>query len=363
MPPTVQYDALAVTGGSLIVILLTYVKQLRLVKAKSMTYLPLRLLMLRALLAIGLLTVFAMAQAHTLRIGVSESMPSLPIYVAESQGFFKKNGVDVTLINCADGGQCVRNMLAGETDFSTSTELPVVINSFTDKNFGILTSFVTVPDDLKIIARVDRGVTSLASLKGKKIGYMKGNASHYLLEAVLVYGGIAPRDVKLREITPKTALSSLAARKVDAVCIWEPYASNIFEELGGGVQLISIPKLYTRTFNLVATQSVISSNPDDIKRVLLALEDSVKFIKESPESAIAIAAQRFNVSPTLINKIFSNYRFQLSLNRSLMRTMEGQSRWAIRGGHVDASLPQPNYSNFVYPLFLKAIDPGAVSLQ
>lgn len=319
--------------------------------------------MVRAALFLSLWLLSLAAHAAPLRIGVSETLLSLPLYVAEAKGFFQKRGVNVEFVNCIGGNRCVKNMLDGQTDMSTATELPVVFNSFLRNDFAILSSFVSVSNDLKVLARTDAKITEPGKLRDKTLGYVKGGASQYVLDLVLVYNGIDPDTVKLKAITPETALTALANKEVDALCIWEPFASRIELELGTDVQLVPIPKLYTETFNLIAMQSTIKARPQELERIVQALKDSTQFIQTHPEKAKALAAKRLRVPVTLIDKIFDDYRFRLSLNRSLPRTMEGQGRWAQREGHVPSNLPQPNYTSFLYPAFLKTVDPSAVSLQ
>lgn len=319
--------------------------------------------MFRAALFLSLLCSSIASHAAPLRIGVSETLLSLPLYVAEAEGFFQKRGVNVEFVNCVGGNRCVKNMLEGQTELATATELPVVFNSFIRSDFAILTSFVSVANDLKVVARTDAKITEPGKLRDKTLGYVKGGASQYVLDLVLVYNGIDPDTVKLKAITPETALTALANKEVDALCIWEPFASRIELELGTDVQLVPIPKLYTETFNLIAMQSAIKARPQELERIVQALKDSTQFIQTHPEKVKALAAKRLRVPVVLVDKIFDDYRFRLSLNRSLPRTMEGQGRWALREGHVPSNLPQPNYTSFLYPAFLKTVDPSAVSLQ
>lgn len=319
--------------------------------------------MIRAVLFFCFLLSTLGAQAAPLRIGVSETVLSLPLYVAEEEGFFQKHGVSVEFMNCLGGSRCIKNMLNGQTDLSTATELPVVFSSFTRNDFAILTSFVSGSNDLKVVARTEAKINRPGQLRNKTLGYVKGSASQYVLDSVLVYNGIDPDTVKLKAITPETALTALANKEVDALCIWEPFASRIELELGAEVMLVPIPKLYTATFNLIAMQDVIKSKPKEIERIVRALKDSTQFIQMHPDKAKALAAKRLKIPVVLVDRIFDNYRFRLSLNRSLPRTMEGQARWAIREGHVPGNSHQPNFTGFFYPAFLKTVDPGAVSLQ
>lgn len=319
--------------------------------------------MFRRWLLIGIVFASVAAQAAPVRIGVSETLLSLPLYVAHSEGFFEKRGVSVEFTNCVAGNRCMRNMLAGETDLATATELPVVFHSFDRNDFAILTSFVSASNDLKIISKTSANITYPYKMRGKTLGYVKGTSSQYVLDLVLAYDGIDPATVTLKQVTPESAQQALAQGEVDALCIWEPFVSRIRQGLGSEVNLVPIPKLYTQTFNLIASQSVIESRPKELERIMLALKDSTQFIQANPDKAKALAAKQFNVSVDLIEQIFDDYRFRLSLTRSLGRTMEGQARWAIREGHINSTLPHPNYTDFVYTRFLKIVEPGAVSWQ
>lgn len=319
--------------------------------------------MVRLAFFVGIFLVFASAQAAPLRIGVTDSILSLPLHVAKSEGFFVKRGVDVELVRCVFGHRCLTNMLNGQTELSISAELPAVLIGFTRNDFAILTSFVSVSSDVKVVSLRSAKITEPGKLKGKTLGYVKGSVSQYVLDLVLVYSGIDRAAVNLRAIEPEHALAAIANREVDALCLWEPFVSRIQLELGSQVQLVPIPKLYTETFNLMATHAVIKSRPKQLERIVLALKDSTNYIEANPDGAKALAVRHLSIPFSLINGIFDDYRYRLSLNRSLVRTMEGQARWALREGHVDRALPQPDFARLVYPDILKSIDPGAVSLH
>lgn len=305
----------------------------------------------------------SVAYAAPLRIGVSDSLMSLPVYVAESEGFFAKRGVGVEIVNCLGGMRCFQNMLDGKTELSTATELPMVFNSFTRSDFVLLTTFASASNHVKVLARSSERIDAPHKLSNKTLGYVKGSSSQYVLDLVLVYNGIDPGNVKLKELKPENALTALANKEVDAVSLWEPFVSRIQQELGSDVQLVPIPKLYTESFNLFAMQSVVKNRPQELERLILALKDSTQFIQTHPDKAKALAGKRLKLPIAMIDRVFDDYRFRLGLNRSLYRTMEGQARWAIREGHVSKALLLPNYGNLTNPSFLKKVDPGAVSLQ
>lgn len=303
------------------------------------------------------------AVAQPLRVAVSNTVLSLPLYVAESEGFFKKHGVDVRLQNCVGGVRCMKQMLGGEAELATATELPVVFNSFARNDFAILTSFVTTSTDIKILVRSDAKVRDTSDLTGKRIAYVKGAASQYFLNLVLLYHAIDPANVELKQTFPESARSDIQSGLVDAISIWEPFAQQILSENPGKVIQLKVPKLYTETFNLVSMRSVIEIQPQQIERILLALKDACDFIQKNPEASKKLLSVRLNTPFQLIDRNFFEYRYRLSLTQSLVRTMDGQASWAIREQHVDKASKVPNYLDFIEPGPLKTVDPSAVTVR
>lgn len=301
--------------------------------------------------------------AAPIKIGVSETMLSLPFFIAQSEGFFRKRGVEVEFERCFGGHRCLKGMLEGQTALATSAELPVVFNSFERDDFAILASFVTASNNVKLVARSANQVSSPAQLRNLKIGYMKGSTSQYVLDTLLVFSGVDPDSLKLVPITAEDALQALKNGEIDAVSIWEPFASKILLDLKGQTSLVPMPRLYTETFNLVSTRHILETRPRELEKILAALRDSTDFIQNNPQKAKELVANRFGLPAEVIERIGDDYRFRLSLNRGLTRTMEGQARWAIREGHVPGNPAQPNFSRFLHADLLRKVDPSAVSLQ
>lgn len=301
--------------------------------------------------------------APPIKIAVSSTVLSLPVFVAESEGFFQKNAAEVQVLPCLGGVRCMAMMHEGAADLSTATELPVVFSGFKRQDFAIVASFVSTANDLKLVVRRDSGVKLASDLKGKRIAYIKGAASQYFADLILLYHGINPQYVVLKEMAPDQTQDLLRSRQVDAVVIWEPYASKAVQDLADEVSIVKVPRLYTETFNLIGNKALLDSQPQAVERIVQSLHDACGFINSNPERAKKILSVRLKISPDLVGRIFDDYRYKLSLNQSLMRTMDGQANWAVREGHVPSGSVIPNYIQFVNPSFLRKVDPQAVTLR
>src|SRR5262249_7580389 len=68
-------------------------------------------------------------QAAPLALAVSDRPVPLPIYVAESRGFFHDEAVEVALRPCRSGRECAQALFDDRADVATCAELLVALNA------------------------------------------------------------------------------------------------------------------------------------------------------------------------------------------------------------------------------------------
>ena len=64
------------------------------------------------------------------RLGISKSFLSIPVYIAKEQGYFAKGGLDVAVKEYSSGKKATQGLFAGEVDISTVADMPIVFNCF-----------------------------------------------------------------------------------------------------------------------------------------------------------------------------------------------------------------------------------------
>ncbi len=123
------------------------------------------------------------------------------IYVAENQGFFEKNGLDVTIKDYASGKAAADALIAGEADISTSADFVFVSNSFEHPDLRVFGTVATA-EVIELVARKDKGIATPADLNGKKIGVTKKSSAESDLGKFLLYNGLSIDDVELVDLNP-----------------------------------------------------------------------------------------------------------------------------------------------------------------
>jgi len=300
------------------------------------------------------------SSAEPLRISVSQTPLSLPFYVADSQGYFAAEGVKIRINEVIGGHRTMQQLLAGDADLATSSEAVVMFNSFQRNDFAIIASFVTSDDDVKIITRADTGIQQPEQLAGKLVGTVTGAASHYFLETLLLLKGVDPKSVHVRNLQPEAMAEALRKREVDAIAIWEPFPFKALQAVPSA-RLLPKSTVYRLTFNLSVHKKHLGVRDAELVKILRALDRAEQFIAERPREAKAILLEHLKLDTAFIDWIWPRYHYRLSLDQSLLTTLEGEARWARREALVKGE-KSPNYLNFIHADPLSKVRSTAVTI-
>ena len=271
------------------------------------------------------------AQAAPLTLAVSSGPVSLPIYVAEARGYFKDEGLDVRLRECASGRECYQWLAAGEVDVATAAELLVATGSTARRDLAIIATISASSYQIKLVARRSAQIAEPLQLRGKRIGTVPGSSAEYFLDNWLVFNDIDPAAVTVVGLAPDKLVAALEGRGVDAVAIWEPLASSAALALGGDAVTFVSPRVYTQHFNLVCARATIARRDGDVARLLRAMLRAQRTIQAEPEAVRTLLAARLRLAPAVISTVIESQDYRVRLDQSLVTTMQAEARWAARG--------------------------------
>jgi len=297
------------------------------------------------------------------RIAMSITPLSAPFMVAQAKGYFAEHGLlNVTLIPHIGGHRALQAMFAGEADIATASDLPTMFHSFTRDDFSVLFTFVTSDHDVKVIARSDRGIRSAADFHSKTIGTTLHASSHFFLKSFLVYHQVNTDNINIINISPENMSKSLQNGSVDAVSTWEPFAYETAKALGNNAMAISYPQgLYKETFNAIAQNTYISNHKEILINITKSIDKAIDFIRHHEEESQAIVMNFFPNNTAFLSAVWKEFVFEISLDQSLIMTLENEARWAIKNDLVYEKII-PNYLHYIYFDVLKAVRPEAINI-
>ena len=298
-------------------------------------------------------------------VGAETSMLTAAIWVAENRGHFQSQGLDVEIREFDSGKMSFEAMLNGEgIDIVTVAPTPIMFKSFTRDDFAIIATFVYSYDDVKVIARRDRDIDEAADLRGRTIGTPLGTTGQFFLDAFLADNEILASDVTIEDVDPSDSPGALASGRVDAIVIWEPHAYQALQLLPDKtVRLLGAsPRLYKETFNFVAMKDTLVARRDALVAFLAAMDQATTFLRTHGPEAQELVAQRLSLDRATTAAVWDDLVFEMSLDQTLIRTLELEGLWAISRELVgEAALP--NYLDFVHLPALQQVKPEAVTIQ
>jgi len=301
----------------------------------------------------------AAGAADALRVAASRAPVSLPLYVAQRRGFFADEHLDVAIADCIGGTRCLRLLLDDKADIATTSEMPVVLQAFEHADVAIVATIVHASDNLKLIARKASGVTRSEQLDGRRVGVIAGTSAQYTLETHLLNVGVDPQHVTMVPLQAEETVAALQSGRIDAVAVWEPYGYAALHGADPVGLRLPLSGGYIESYNLVARRSPSAARDDQLARLLRAVERAEQFIQDNPAEAQAILREQLKLDQHFVDWVWAGLGFRMSLDQSLVSTMEGEVRWAQREGHV-AGGARPNVLTLIHAGPLKAVLPAAV---
>lgn len=295
------------------------------------------------------------------RLGISKSFLSIPVYIAQSQGFFSDEGLDATVKEYTSGKKATQDLFAGEVDISTVADMPVIFNSFKRDDFCIFATFTCSYPFVKIIARRDKGIKTAADLKGKKVGANRGTSSHFFLGVFLIHNRLSVSDVEMIDIRTVDLPAALKNNKLDAISVWQPYAEKAKKMLQDNAVILPSSEIYRTTFNFAVMKRFAQEHPEILKKFLRALDRAAAFIKGNREESQEIIARSFKLDKETVRALWDDYIFGIFLDQSLLIGWDDIARWAIENKFVDKK-ELPNYLNYICLDALDAVKPESISI-
>lgn len=283
-----------------------------------------------------------------------------PIYIAFVNGYFENEGLEATITQHKSGKATLNSLIEGKVDLATVAETPLMHASLKREKIYIVATFVSSKRNLAIIAK-SKTLTTISALKGKKIGVTLGTNGDFFMDTLIISHGIRRNQVEIVNLNPDEMVNALMMGKVDAVSTWNPHVLRLRKE-SDVKGIISFGEgLYTGTFNIGAMQDFVNKNPEIIKKFLRAMIKAEDFIRENPDESCKIIADSIKADKALLNELWKDYKFLVTLDQTLLINMENQARWAVINKLTDKT-EVPNYLNFIYFDGLEAVKPEAVTI-
>jgi sulfonate transport system substrate-binding protein len=166
----------------------------------------------------------------------------LPNMLTQQLGYFKQEGLAVTLIDEASGQSSENEVLAGQVDAGSGSYNHTIELQAAGKQMEAVVLLNVAPGEAEIVsAKAASQIHSVSDLKGKNLGVTElGSGTQTLTTALLHKAGITPNQVHFVPVgAGDTFIAALQQGKIDAGMTTEPTISRILAT-GAGKVLVDL---------------------------------------------------------------------------------------------------------------------------
>ena len=233
----------------------------------------------------------------TLAVGGKNLLYYLPLTVAEQLGYFKAEGLDVTIVDFAGGSKALQAVIGGSADVVSGAFEHTINMQFKGQ---FLRAFVLQGLAPQIVLGVNPKTLphfkTMADLKGKKIGVTApGSSTHVMVNFVLAKAGLKPSDVSIVGVgAGNGAVAAMRSGQIDAISNLDPVITLL--QRSGDLNIVSDTRILAQSEKvfggpmpagcLYAPQTFIDKNPNTTQALTNAIVRADKWIRAAGATEI-----------------------------------------------------------------------------
>jgi NitT/TauT family transport system substrate-binding protein len=258
----------------------------------------------------------AAAEKIKVRAAYVPAVTWLPAWVAQTQGFFEQEGLEVSLMP-VQNISLVPSTLGKQIDIGPAT----VIDLLKAANGGLDVvavagghSDVEGPSTNSIVVRKDSGIKSAKDLAGKTIATPTiGAILHIALLYWMKQEGVDPNSIRAIEVPFPNMGDQLKAGRVDAVEAVQPFLAKMIADgnIDLGDQLLKVASPARSTL-WIADRNWAAANGPILSKWAAALNKANAFIEKNPAEA-RLAMTKYTKLPEAVIKTIPLPHYSVAL--------------------------------------------------
>ena len=227
------------------------------------------------------------AKNISIGLGYIADIQFAPFYVAQSKGYYKAAGLNVTF-NQGIVPDLIGSMVAGKNNFVFAGGDETL--QARDKNVKVVdvaTIFQKYP--VSVIVPANSSIKTLADLKGHTIGVPGAYGSTYTgLLALLYSAKLSLSDVKVQSIG-FTQVAALIGHKVDAVVGYSNNEPLQLQKRGFNVRTFNVSDYQPLVSNgIITTEDIYHNQPQLVRAFVQATLKGLKDVIADPSGAVTL---------------------------------------------------------------------------
>lgn len=239
----------------------------------------------------------------TLGVGGKPLLYYLPLTIAERKGFFKDEGLDVSINDFGGGAKSLQALIGGSIDVVTGAYEHTIRMQAKGQDIVAVIELGRFPG-IVLVARKDRPIKSVKDLKGAKIGVTApGSSTNFFVDFLLSREGLKPEDVAFIGVGGgASAVAQMKRGEIDAMSNLDPVITKLEDD--GDVTILADSRTEAgnqKIFGgenpaavLYLKRDFVEQNPITTQKLVNAFYRALVWLKTAtPEDVAAVVPEEY----------------------------------------------------------------------
>jgi NitT/TauT family transport system substrate-binding protein len=213
-----------------------------------------------------------------------------PWYAAIAEGFFKQEGLDVSIIPSQGGAQVIQNVVSGTANLGFMGVPETAIARSTGAKLKMVSVIYQKQPIAVFSLQSGANVTTPKQLEGLMLGSGSGSFTPKILQGFMVGKGLDPNTLHVADITAPARPGALITKKVPSIETFimgkpglEQAAEGVHEKLQTFIPADNGLQLYSNGIGV--TEEYLSQHPQAVRGFVRAALKGWKFALDHPAKA------------------------------------------------------------------------------
>lgn len=226
--------------------------------------------------------------------------------VGIAAGIFKKEDIELQITSLAGGAKLHQAMIAGSLDVAlgAGTDIGLIVKGAPEKGVGVL---ATKPSNMVLQASTLSHVTTIAEMKGKKVGVSSvGALTYWLGQQLMKHEGWGPNGLELVATGGGQGnIAGFVSGNLDGAVTSLEAALKV-EQAGQGRILLTFGDIVNPfvAHVIFATDAMMEKHPAVLRRFLKGWYETIAFARAHKEDAIRYSQPVTGLSDALAHKVY-----------------------------------------------------------
>jgi sulfonate transport system substrate-binding protein len=296
----------------------------------------------------------AAAQAATIRQGYQTNMWGMATYYLLRSGALEKQGLKYEEFAVPSGNLTMQQMVGRQVDLGTYAG-PSFIIGYDRGGLLAVAQIEEVGKTVRVMARKELNIKSVAELRGKKIADQTGSSvSNVFMDTIAPKAGMRRGDWQEVRMNVTDMVAAMAAKTVDAMINVEPY-NAIAEAEGLATTVMNYWDVDHMPVFMAATPEFLDRNPDAMVRYLkawLAVADDFRNDKKKVSDTIYAfyTSKGYKLSAETFAKAIATVAVNPTFPADLATYMQHEAETLLREKKIKQI---PDWSKALRPEFMQ----------